>query len=296
MQYTEHYKFPKPGTGDQYNIEDYNTMADELDSAMHAAAEDAAVAATTDFRVDSFGNIYFINSRGEKQLANIRGPKGDAGQQGPAGPQGPAGQDGSVSFDDLTPEQRAELRGDTGPQGPAGPAGPKGDQGMPGQDGVSPSISITPITNGHRVTIYDADHPRGQYFDVLDGSGATLTFDETPTLGSRNPVTSNGIYLAIAGLVRTIDSLDQRVTALEHGGGGVYVEDNILVADSASVNDHILDLTGTGALVDEDDLIAFSEGGGSSVTDNILNAHAAAVSGNVLNSHEVSEDDHILNF
>lgn len=45
--------------------------------------------------------------------------------------------------------------------GPVGPAG---------QDGVSPAITITDITGGHRVTITDAEHPQGLSFDVLDGS------------------------------------------------------------------------------------------------------------------------------
>lgn len=40
-----------------------------------------------------------------------------------------------------------------------------------GEDGVSPIVTITTITGGHRVTITDVDHPSGQSFDVLDGSG-----------------------------------------------------------------------------------------------------------------------------
>lgn len=36
---------------------------------------------------------------------------------------GEPGQDGSVSFDDLTPEQKAEIKGDPGPQGPKGDTG-----------------------------------------------------------------------------------------------------------------------------------------------------------------------------
>lgn len=41
-----------------------------------------------------------------------------------------------------------------------------------GTVGVSPTITITPISGGTRVTITDADHPQGQSFDVLNGSGA----------------------------------------------------------------------------------------------------------------------------
>lgn len=45
-------------------------------------------------------------------------------------------------------------------------------RGQTGQSGVSPSVTITPITGGTRVTITDADHPSGQSFDVMDGAGS----------------------------------------------------------------------------------------------------------------------------
>lgn len=88
-------------------------------------------------------------------IAGKEGPKGDRGEDGKSayqvavdngfagteeawlaslvGPQGEAGVDGTVSFEDLTPEQRESLRGpagqkgdkgDTGATGPTGPAGP----------------------------------------------------------------------------------------------------------------------------------------------------------------------------
>ena len=42
-------------------------------------------------------------------------------------------------------------------------------QGKPGEDGVSPTVSVTEIEGGHRVTITDAN--KTQVFDVMDGSG-----------------------------------------------------------------------------------------------------------------------------
>lgn len=66
------------------------------------------------------------------------GPKGEPGPQGPKGDQGPKGQDGTVSFDQLTPEQVAMLKGpkgDPGEQGIQGPEGPKGDKGDAGEKG-----------------------------------------------------------------------------------------------------------------------------------------------------------------
>ena len=76
--------------------------------------------------------------QGPQGPAGERGPKGDKGD---TGPQGPAGQDGTVSFNELTPEQLAMLKGpkgDTGAQGPQGPQGiqgPAGEQGIQGEQG-----------------------------------------------------------------------------------------------------------------------------------------------------------------
>lgn len=60
-------------------------------------------------------------------------------------------------------------QGAQGVQGPTGPQGPRGYDGSDGQNGVSPTVTVTDISGGHRVTITDADHPAGQSFDVMDG-------------------------------------------------------------------------------------------------------------------------------
>ena len=70
-----------------------------------------------------------------------QGPKGDTGATGPqgpqgeTGPQGPKGADGSMTFEDLTAEQKESMRGPQGIQGPEGPQGPKGDKGDKGETG-----------------------------------------------------------------------------------------------------------------------------------------------------------------
>lgn len=81
----------------------------------------------------------------ESSLYIVKGPAG------PQGPQGEKGADGTMTFEDLTPEQKASLKGDKGdkgdtgaagpqgepgPQGPAGDPGPKGDKGDPGETGA----------------------------------------------------------------------------------------------------------------------------------------------------------------
>lgn len=89
-------------------------------------------------------------------------------------------------------------KGDPGAKGDPGSKGDPGAKGDPGNNGVSPEVTITTITGGHRVTITDADHPTGQSFDVMDGEdGASdageVTFDPTQTYpdGSLGKVVSN---------------------------------------------------------------------------------------------------------
>ena len=57
-----------------------------------------------------------------------------------------------------------------------------------GPAGYSPEVTITEITGGHRVTITDEEHPSGQSFDVMDGTGG----------GGISPYTSNPAPLGTA--------------------------------------------------------------------------------------------------
>jgi hypothetical protein len=66
--------------------------------------------------------------------------------------------------------------------GPKGDMGVRGPQGIPGiggsggggtgADGVSPTITVTRIAGGHRITITDVNGT--QYFDVMDGSSGSV--------------------------------------------------------------------------------------------------------------------------
>jgi hypothetical protein len=57
------------------------------------------------------------------------------GPAGPIGPQGEKGADGTMTFEDLTPEQKASLKGDKGDKGDTGAAGPQGEPGPKGDKG-----------------------------------------------------------------------------------------------------------------------------------------------------------------
>ena len=58
-----------------------------------------------------------IGPQGEQ---GIQGPKGDKGEQGIQGPKGDKGEDGTITFEELTPEQKASLKGDKGDKGDTG--------------------------------------------------------------------------------------------------------------------------------------------------------------------------------
>lgn len=85
--------------------------------------------------------------KGDTGAQGLRGEKGDTGERGPqgetgaTGPQGPKGKDGEVTFESLTDEQKASLRGEPGAKGEKGEKGepgaqgPKGEKGEPGAQG-----------------------------------------------------------------------------------------------------------------------------------------------------------------
>lgn len=65
-------------------------------------------------------------------LQYLTGPKGDRGERGETGPRGA---DGVMRFENLTSQQREDLKGAQGPQGARGPAGAVGPRGPEGQRG-----------------------------------------------------------------------------------------------------------------------------------------------------------------
>lgn len=129
--------------------------------------------------------------KGDTGLTGPQGPKGATGETGPTGPAGAKGAKGDKgdkgdtgSTGETGPQGPQGPKGETGPrgeQGPKGETGAKGDtgdtgpEGPKGDDGFSPSVTITTISGGHRITIVDADHPTGQSFDVMDGTGAVIS-------------------------------------------------------------------------------------------------------------------------
>lgn len=89
--------------------------------------------------------------------------------------------------------------------------GSNGKDGEDGKDGVSPTISVTTITGGHRVTITDANGTKT--FDVMngadgkdgeDGNSASITIDDALDENSTNPVQNKVIVAAVQQLLENV--------------------------------------------------------------------------------------------
>ena len=70
--------------------------------------------------------------QGEMGATGSQGPRGETGA---TGPQGPKGKDGEVTFESLTDEQKASLRGEPGAKGEKGEKGEPGAKGEKGEKG-----------------------------------------------------------------------------------------------------------------------------------------------------------------
>ena len=84
------------------------------------------------------GETGATGERGPQGETGAIGPQGPRGETGATGPQGPKGKDGEVTFESLTDEQIASLRGEPGAKGEKGEKGDpgaKGEKGDPGAQG-----------------------------------------------------------------------------------------------------------------------------------------------------------------
>ena len=59
-----------------------------------------------------------------------------------------------------------------------------------GENGVSPEVTVTSITGGHRVNITDEAHPQGQSFDVMDGTDGQDGTDGTDGVSPEVTITT----------------------------------------------------------------------------------------------------------
>ena len=135
-----------------------NTAAGKAISAASGAQK---VANDVQKKLDNGEFVGAQGPKGEKGDTGAQGPrgeKGDTGERGPqgetgaTGPQGPKGKDGEVTFESLTDEQIASLRGEPGAKGEKGEKGDpgakgeKGEKGVPGRDAPQEAVLYTAQT------------------------------------------------------------------------------------------------------------------------------------------------------
>ena len=129
--------------------------------AISAASSAQKVANDVQKKLDNGEFVGAQGPKGEKGDTGAQGPrgeKGDTGERGPqgetgaTGPQGPKGKDGEVTFESLTDEQIASLRGEPGAKGEKGEKGDpgakgeKGEKGDPGRDAPQEAVLYTAQT------------------------------------------------------------------------------------------------------------------------------------------------------
>jgi len=126
------------------NADTATKRADDAASSAQKVASDVQKKLDNGEFVGAQGAKGERGEKGEPGAQGLRGEKGDTGEQGPrgetgaTGPQGPKGKDGEVTFESLTDEQKASLRGEPGAKGEKGDPGErgaKGDKGDPGAQG-----------------------------------------------------------------------------------------------------------------------------------------------------------------
>ena len=127
--------------GETPYIKDGNWWIGETDTGVKAQGDDGiigkdGISATHQWN----GTTLTITSASGTSSADLKGEKGEQGAPGEKGEPGEKGADGTMTFDDLTPEQKASLKGDDG------------QDGKDGQDGTSATHSW----NGTVLTVTSA--------------------------------------------------------------------------------------------------------------------------------------------
>lgn len=135
--------------------------------------------------------------------------------------------------------------------------------------------------------------------DALSSVQSGLSFDDDPTEGSDNPVTSDGVYRAILHLTEEISVLRQALEALQHGvedegSHAEILDDYLVLSDDAEIDDDGY-LVVPGASV-VDDFLNFGE----STTDTeieddylMLSSESASIEDDYLTLNASVEDDYI---
>lgn len=156
-------------TGDVITSDGLNKFEDALEYLVRTQKAKAVFTPS----ISKNGDLSWTNDLAleNPETVNIRGPKGEKGEKGDTGPKGA---DGTMTFEDLTDEQRESLRGpkgEQGEQGIQGEIGPVGPEGPRGQDGT---VSFDELTDSQRESLRG---PQGE-IGPQGPQGKALTYDD----------------------------------------------------------------------------------------------------------------------
>lgn len=137
-----------------------------------------------------------------------------------------------------------------------------GKDGEDGKDGVSPSVTVTAITGGHRVTIKDASGTKT--FDVMDGEDAegasVVIVDDLETADATKALSANmgkvlsakiendvltaqkAVEAQVKERVKTVNGVgpDANGNVEVAGGGSVIVDDTLSISSTNPVQNKVI--------------------------------------------------------
>ena len=108
-------------------------------------------------------------------MAIIKIPNGSGGWIKFPTIKGDKGEDGTMSFEDLTPEQKLSLKGDKGIQGEQGEKGERGDTGLPGSDAS--------VTKSNVISALGYTPPEQDTITTINGKTGVISKADIVALG-----------------------------------------------------------------------------------------------------------------
>ena len=189
---------------------------------------------------DSVDLVGPAGPQGERGERGEQGIQGERGEQGPIGPEGPQGVQGIKG--DQGEQGPCGKVGPQGPKGDKGDIGPQGPQGAPGEsathawngtvltiksasgatsadlkgdrgvDGISPTVDVEKIANGHRVSITDKDGT--EQFDVCNGVYVGVVEPADESLVWIDPEGDGGELADFATKEEVDEMIDLAITAI----------------------------------------------------------------------------------
>ena len=198
--------------------------------------------------VDS--GIKATGPQGAKGEPGTKGEKGDPGAKGEPGTKGDPGMNGAPGDKGERGEKgEPGVKGAPGAKGDPGQKGDPGAKGDPGKDGISPTLSVSNITGGHRITIKDASGTKSvDVKDGVNGKDAVVSYAAVVNALGYRPY-KPGAKLDASALVGGINSIINSDSAVSinpaingagfniHRGGSVKIyfgEYEIPIKDSAA--------------------------------------------------------------